>query len=282
MSALIIDGKALASRIKKDLKVEVHELKENRKIFPGLAVILVGDDPASKIYVRNKERACDEVGIKSKVIYMSEDSSQEELLKKIDDLNNNADVHGILVQLPLPKHIDEKTVIDAINPKKDVDGFHPITIGNMMIGNDGFRPCTPKGIIELIKETGQDIEGKNVVIIGRSNIVGKPLSIILLNENATVTICHSRTKNIKEHSIKADILIVAIGKPEFINDEYVKEDAIVIDVGTTRVDDKLKGDVDFDSVRKKASWITPVPGGVGPMTITMLLKNTIKAAKKYE
>ena len=278
MTAKIIDGKALASRIRSSLKNDIQKLSREKGYLPGLAVILVGKDPASQIYVRNKEKACKEIGIESRVIYMEENISQDELLREINTLNNYKSIHGILVQLPLPSHIDEDAVISAIDPMKDVDGLHPVTTGKLFVGQMGFEPCTPKGIITLIKETGQDITGKHAVVIGRSNIVGKPVAIMLLRENATVTICHSKTKKLKEISKNADILVVAMGRPESIDDGYIKEGAIVIDVGTTRVDGKLKGDVVFDKAVHKAGWITPVPGGVGPMTITMLLKNTILAA----
>ncbi|NLI60616.1 MAG: bifunctional methylenetetrahydrofolate dehydrogenase/methenyltetrahydrofolate cyclohydrolase FolD [Clostridiales bacterium] len=282
MAANIIDGKAIADRIRQSLKDDIQRLNAKKGIVPGLTVILVGKDPASQVYVRNKERACMEVGIRSKVIYMDQGVSQDDLLQEIYRLNQDKETHGILVQLPLPSHIDEAAVINAIDPRKDVDGFHPITVGKLFVGESGFEPCTPKGIITLIKETGQDISGKHAVIIGRSNIVGKPVSIMLLKENATVTICHSKTSNLKDVASRADILVVAMGQPEFIDDEYIKEGAIVIDVGTSRVDGKLKGDVVFDKVVHKAGWITPVPGGVGPMTITMLLKNTVQAAYQSE
>ena len=282
MAANIIDGKAIADSIRQSLKDDIQRLNAKKGIVPGLTVILVGKDPASQVYVRNKERACMEVGIRSKVIYMDQGVSQDDLLQEIYRLNQDKETHGILVQLPLPSHIDEAAVINAIDPRKDVDGFHPITVGKLFVGESGFEPCTPKGIITLIKETGQDISGKHAVIIGRSNIVGKPVSIMLLKENATVTICHSKTSNLKDVASRADILVVAMGQPEFIDDEYIKEGAIVIDVGTSRVDGKLKGDVVFDKVVHKAGWITPVPGGVGPMTITMLLKNTVQAAYQSE
>jgi methylenetetrahydrofolate dehydrogenase (NADP+)/methenyltetrahydrofolate cyclohydrolase len=278
LAAKIIDGKAIANKIRISLKEDIERLSRERGFVPGLAVILVGKDPASQIYVRNKEKACKEIGIESRVIYMDENVSQDVLLQEIDKLNNDKDIHGILVQLPLPNHIDPEAVISAIDPKKDVDGFHPLTTGKLFVGQKGFEPCTPKGIITLIKETGQDIAGKHAVVIGRSNIVGKPVSIMLLRENATVTICHSKTKNLKEIAKNADILVVAMGRPESIDDQYIKDGAIVIDVGTTRVDGKLKGDVVFDKAVHKAGWITPVPGGVGPMTITMLLENTVQAA----
>ncbi|HZJ83501.1 MAG TPA: bifunctional methylenetetrahydrofolate dehydrogenase/methenyltetrahydrofolate cyclohydrolase FolD [Clostridia bacterium] len=282
MGAKIIDGKSISRKIRQALGEEVKELRDAKGIVPGLAVILVGDNPASQIYVKNKGKACKDIGIHSRIEYMEENTSQDELLDEIHRLNKDEDIHGILVQLPLPEHIDEEVVINAIDIGKDVDGFHPITMGNLFVGKGGFEPCTPKGIIALIKEIGEEIQGKHAVVIGRSNIVGKPVSIMLLRENATVTICHSKTQNLKQISKEADILIVAMGKPEFIDDEYIKDGAIVIDVGTSKVQGKLKGDVLFEKAAQKASWITPVPGGVGPMTITMLLKNTIKAARLYE
>ncbi|NLJ65867.1 MAG: bifunctional methylenetetrahydrofolate dehydrogenase/methenyltetrahydrofolate cyclohydrolase FolD [Clostridiales bacterium] len=282
MSANLIDGKTLANKVKESLQNDIKRLGNDRGIVPGLTVILVGNDPASQIYVRNKERACKEVGIRSNVVYMEENIHQDDLLREIYRYNQDSDTHGILVQLPLPDHIDEGTIINAIDPRKDVDGFHPITMGSLFVGGDGFEPCTPKGIIALIKETGEEIAGKHAVVIGRSNIVGKPVSIMLLRENATVTVCHSRTKNLKSIAQSADILIVAMGRPESIDSEYIKEGAIVIDVGTTRVEGKLKGDVKFNEAFQKAGWITPVPGGVGPMTIAMLLKNTLQAATIHE
>lgn len=282
MAAKIINGKAIAASIRQALKEDVKELRETKDIVPGLAMILVGDNPASEIYVRNKQRACKDIGVYSTVQQMKEKTSQDELLEEIYRLNKAEDIHGILVQLPLPEHIDEEAIINAIDVKKDVDGFHPVTMGNLLVGKDGFKPCTPKGIMRLIEEIGENIEGKHAVVIGRSNIVGKPVSIMLLEENATVTVCHSRTQNLKGISQKADILIVAMGKPEFIDQGYIKEGAIVIDVGINRVDGKLKGDVAFHKAKEKASWITPVPGGVGPMTISMLLESTIEAAKQYE
>ena len=280
MSAKVISGKEVAKDIREELKVEVAELKE-KGVIPGLSVILVGDDPASHSYVKGKAKGCEEVGIKSEVILKEATITQEELLAEIERLNEDATVHGILVQLPLPKHIDEDAVINAINPLKDVDGFHPITVGRMMIGQDAYLPCTPHGIIELIKRTGTDLTGKHAVVIGRSNIVGKPVSILLLKENATVTITHSKTKNLKEVTKQADIIIAAMGRAQVITKDYVSEGAIVIDVGVNRIESgKLVGDVDFEQVSEVASFITPVPGGVGPMTITMLLKNTVEAAKR--
>ncbi len=280
MTAQIISGKDLATKIKAGLKEEVAQLIESG-IRPKLAVILVGDDPASHTYVRGKERASQEVGIDSEVIRYDASLTQEELLAEIARLNADDSVNGLLVQLPLPKHIDEKAIINAIDPVKDVDGFHPVNVGKMMIGDDAYLPCTPYGIIELIKETGIEIRGKNAVVIGRSNIVGKPVSILLLREDATVTVTHSRTKNLQEITKRADILVCAIGRAEMITGDYIGEGAVVIDVGTNRnAEGKYVGDCDFESVSQVAGFITPVPGGVGPMTITMLMKNTVAAAKR--
>jgi len=280
MAAKIISGKEVAQEIREELKKEVEGLKKIGKTV-GLTVILVGEDPASQSYVKAKAKASEEVGIRSEVIRLPETTTEEELLKEINRLNNDENVDGILVQLPLPKQINEKAIINAISYEKDVDGFHPINVGKLAIGEDTFLPCTPFGIVELIKRTGTTIQGKNVVVIGRSNIVGKPVSLLLLRENATVTITHSKTKDLPTVAKQADILIAAIGKAEMITKDYVKEGAIVIDVGVNRVESgKLVGDVKFDEVKEVASFITPVPGGVGPMTITMLLANTIKSAKK--
>lgn len=280
MTARIIDGKEIAKSIRSELANQAKNLKE-QGIIPGLTVILVGEDPASHSYVRGKERGCEEIGIASEVIRMTDTVAQEELLRTIEGLNQNPNVHGILVQLPLPPHISEKAVINAISPSKDVDGFHPINIGNMVIGNETFLPCTPHGIVELIKRTGTKLSGKHVVIVGRSNIVGKPVSLLLLQEHATVTICHSRTVNLPQLTQQADILIAAVGKAHLIGPEHVKPGAIVIDVGVNRIETgKLVGDVKFTEVSEVAGYITPVPGGVGPMTITMLLQNTIVSAKK--
>ena len=275
--AKLIDGKLISKQIKDELKVEAAKLKEaGREVT--LAVIQVGNDPASTVYVGNKKKACDYIGIRSLAYELPESTTQEELLKLVEELNDRDDVDGILVQLPLPSHIDEDTVIRTISPKKDVDGFHPQSVGALSIGQKGFVSCTPAGIIELLKRSDVDIEGKECVIIGRSNIVGKPMALRMLRENATVTICHSRTKNLKEVAKRADILIVAIGKPEFVTSEYVKEGAVVIDVGIHRCDNgKLCGDVLFSDVEPIASAITPVPGGVGPMTIAMLMHNCIDA-----
>ncbi len=271
----IIDGKAISTSLKEELKEKVTALKE-QGIEPCLAVILVGEDPASTIYVNNKKKACEFIGIKSLSYELPETTTQDELLALIEKLNADDSVNGILVQLPLPKHIDEDAVIGAISPLKDVDGFHPQSVGSLCIGRKGFVSCTPAGIIELLKRSNVEIEGKECVIIGRSNIVGKPMALLMLRENATVTVCHSRTKNLKEVAKRADILIVAIGKPKMITAEYVKEGAVVIDVGIHRLEGKkLCGDVDFDDVAPHTSAITPVPGGVGPMTIAMLMKNCV-------
>lgn len=279
MTAEIISGKELASEIKQDLAKEIERLKV-KNLIPKLVVVLVGDNPASLSYVKGKERAAAEIGMDSEVITLPVETTEADLLALLDELNDNDAVHGILVQLPLPDQINEQKVIDRINPKKDVDGFHPINIGKMMTGEDSFLPCTPYGIITMIKSKGVEIEGKHAVIIGRSNIVGKPVGQLLLNENATVTYCHSKTENMQKYTQAADILIVAIGKENFIKQEDVKEGAVIIDVGINRTQEgKLTGDVDFAEVVEKAGYITPVPGGVGPMTITMLLSNTIKAAK---
>ena len=277
--ARLIDGKLISTQIKDELKAEVATLKE-KGIVPCLAVIQVGNDPASSVYVNNKKKACAYIGIESLAYELEENISQEELLSIIDELNHNDMVNGILVQLPLPKHIDEEAVIKAIAPEKDVDGFHPETVGNMCIGSKGFLPCTPAGVIQLLKRSNIEIEGKECVVIGRSNIVGKPMALLLLRENGTVTITHSRTKDLKEITKRADILIAAIGKPKFVTAEYVKEGAVVIDVGIHRnADNKLCGDVDFDDVVEKVSAITPVPGGVGPMTIAMLMNNCVETVR---
>lgn len=255
------------------------ELKE-KGINPGLAVIIVGDDAASRVYVNNKKKACKEIGIYSEEYALSAVTSEEELLTLIDELNHKKEINGILVQLPVPKHIDEEKIIGAIDPKKDVDAFHPVNVGKIMVGNFDFVPCTPAGVMELIKESGIDVSGKECVIVGRSNIVGKPQAMLLLHQNGTVTICHSKTKNLAEKTKQADILVAAVGIPNFITGDMVKEGAVVIDVGINRIaEKKLVGDVDFESVEKVAGAITPVPGGVGPMTIAMLMKNTVKAAE---
>lgn len=277
--AEIIDGKTLAKKIRAELKDEVDKLKD-KGIFPKLAVIMVGDDKASKIYVRNKSKACEEIGIEYEEFLLDGEISMEELLSLIDNLNERKDIHGILLQSPIPKQLDINKAFNRIDSKKDVDGFNPINVGKLVIGQDCFISCTPFGVIKMLEEYGVDIEGKNAVVIGRSNIVGKPLAQCLLAKNATVTICHSRTKNIHEITNNADILVAALGKPKYIKDNMVKEGAVVIDVGINRNEEgKIVGDVDFDTVSKKASYITPVPGGVGPMTIAMLMTNVVKAAK---
>lgn len=276
----LIDGKQLAQKRREEIRQTVEQLK-SRGIVPGLAVILVGEDPASQVYVRNKEKACQEVGFYSEVYRLPETTSQEELLQLIDDLNRSDAIHGLLVQLPVPAHIDEKAVIHAISPKKDVDGFLPQNLGSLLIGEPAFEPCTPKGCIDLIKQTGVDIAGKKAVVVGRSNIVGKPVAMMLLRENATVTICHSKTKNLKEELLSADIVVAAVGKSNFITGDMIKDGAIVIDVGMNRLENgKLTGDVDRASLEDRDCWLTPVPGGVGPMTITMLMKNTLESAMR--
>jgi len=277
--AKIIDGKAISLAIKDELKEKVAEYK-NKGIDITLAVVKVGNDPASAVYVRNKEKACEYVGINSRTLALPEETTQEELLNIVRELNEDDTVNGILVQLPLSKHIDESEILLAINSTKDVDGFHPVNVGKMVIGEDTFLPCTPAGIIEMLKRSDIDIEGKECVVIGRSNIVGKPMSLLMLKENATVTIAHSRTKDLKEVTKRADILVAAIGKPKFVTADYVKEGAVVIDVGMDRDENgKLCGDVDFESVEPKVSAITPVPGGVGPMTVTMLLVNCLRSVE---
>ena len=279
---LLIDGKKISTEIKDELKVTVEELKK-QGVETCLAVIQVGDDPASSIYVRNKKRACAYVGIESLSYELPEETTEDQLVKLVKELHENDNVHGILVQLPLPKHINADMIIRTISPDKDVDGFHPESVGRLCIGEPGFVSCTPAGIIQLLKRSGIEIEGKECVVVGRSNIVGKPMSILLLRENGTVTITHSRTKDLKEVTGRADILVVAIGKPKFITADYVKEGAVVIDVGMHRNEEnKLCGDVDFDDIKDKVSAITPVPGGVGPMTIAMLMYNCVEAAKGQE
>lgn len=274
-----IDGKAVAAKIRAQVAQDVEALKA-RGICPGMAVVLVGDDPASKIYVNNKKKACAETGIYSEEHLMPAETTQEELLALIEKLNADEKIHGILVQSPLPKHLDEKLVVEHIDPRKDVDAFHAYNVGKIMIGDFTFLPCTPAGVIELIRSTGVPIEGKNCVVVGRSNIVGKPMAMLLLHNNGTVTICHSRTKNLAEICRGADILVAAVGKPKFITADMVKPGAVVIDVGMDRDENgKLCGDVDFDAVEPIASYITPVPGGVGPMTIAMLMKNAVRAAE---
>jgi methylenetetrahydrofolate dehydrogenase (NADP+)/methenyltetrahydrofolate cyclohydrolase len=277
--AKIIDGKAVAASVRTQVAEEVLQLKD-KGVTPGLAVVIVGDDPASRTYVNNKKKACAQVGVYSEEYALPASTSQQELLDLVDQLNHKKDIHGILVQSPLPKGLDEAAIVEAINPNKDVDAFHPLNVGRIMIGNFHFLPCTPAGVIELLHSANVDICGKNCVVIGRSNIVGKPMAMLLLHNNGTVTICHSKTKNLTEICQNADILVAAIGKPKFVTADMIKPGAVVIDVGMDRDENgKLCGDVDFANVEKKASYITPVPGGVGPMTIAMLLKNTIVAAK---
>ncbi len=276
----IIDGKVISQQVKDEVKEKTAELKEKTGIEVCLAVILVGEDPASQVYVRNKKRACEYVGFKSLSYELPESTSQEELLELIDKLNKDDSVHGILVQMPVPRHIDEKTVIDAISPDKDVDGFHPMNVGALCIGEKGFVSCTPAGIIQLLKRSDIEMSGKECVIVGRSNIVGKPMALLMLRENATVTVAHSRTADLKEVCKRADILIAAVGKPKMITADYVKEGAVIIDVGINRNAEtgKLCGDVDYDNVAEKCTAITPVPGGVGPMTIAMLMNNCLESA----
>ncbi len=289
MPAKIISGTEIAKEIREKLKKEVAELKEKHGLTPGLATVLVGDDPASKVYVGQKEKSCNNLGIYSKMINLPGDTAEEDLLKLVDELNNDSSIHGILVQLPLPKHINETRVLYAIDPNKDVDGFHPVNVGKMVIGEKCFLPCTPHGVLELIARSGVSTEGAEVVIVGRSNIVGKPVLNLMLQKrpsgNATVTLCHTRTKDLSFHTKRADILIVATGYPKTVTGDMVKEGVVVIDVGVNRIGKTpegkaiLVGDVEFDSVKEKAAAITPVPGGVGPMTIVMLMTNTLEAEK---
>ncbi len=279
MAAKLLDGKSLAADIREGLRLEVEELKREGRA-PGLAVVIVGDDPASRRYVNNKKKACEHVGITSYEYALSGETTQEELLALVDKLNKDDNIDGILVQLPLPSHLDEKTVIYNIDPKKDVDAFHPFNVGKIMIGEPIFAPCTPAGVMELIKLTGIEVSGKECVVVGRSNIVGKPQSMLLLAENGTVTVCHSKTKDLAEVTKRADILVAAVGKAKLIKGDMVKKGAVVIDVGMNRLEDGTwSGDVDFEEVKEVASAITPVPGGVGPMTIAMLMKNTVTAYK---
>ena len=282
MAAQILDGKTMSESLRKEITERVQALKKNRGIIPGLAVILVGNDPASEIYVRNKGNGCREVGMYSETVTLPADTVQEKLESEIDRLNADPKVHGILVQLPLPGHLDEAAALARILPEKDVDGFHLLNAGKLMTGAKGVIPCTPRGAMYMIRQTGIDLTGKHAVVIGRSNIVGKPMALLLLQENCTVTVCHSRTIGLAEFTRKADILVVAVGKAGFVTEDMVKPGAIVIDVGINRVDGKVMGDVDFERVREAASWITPVPGGVGKMTITMLLFNTLEAAERME
>lgn len=276
----IIDGKAISAAIREDLKKQVAEMK-SQGLVPGLAVILVGDDPASAVYVRNKALACEELGMYSVVHKLPAGTSKEDLIALVRQCNADRALHGILIQLPLPPHLNALEILREVDPNKDVDGLHVVTAGRLLVGEKGFIPCTPKGVIRLIKSTGTEIAGKRAVVVGRSNMVGKPVSLLLLNENATVTMCHSRTRDLDKVCAEADILVAAVGRPGLVTGDFVKPGAVVIDVGTTKVDGKLKGDVVFEEAEKKAAFITPVPGGVGPMTITMLMENTIEAARLY-
>jgi methylenetetrahydrofolate dehydrogenase (NADP+)/methenyltetrahydrofolate cyclohydrolase len=278
----IISGKQLSKEIREELKEKVAVLKRRYKAIPHLVVILVGDDPASQSYVKGKKRACEKAGMKSTVILKEENTTEDELLQIIQSLNDDSGVHGILVQLPLPKHIDENKVIDAISLSKDVDGFHPLNVAYMHLGRHPIYPATPKGIMTMIHSVGIDVKGKDAIVIGRSNIVGKPIAMMLLAEHATVTIAHSRTKNLKEKCLRSDIIIAAVGRPNIVTKDMVKQGAVVIDVGVNRVGDKLVGDCDFENIKDIASYITPVPGGVGPMTITSLLQNTIECFERQQ
>ncbi|MBQ4213619.1 MAG: bifunctional methylenetetrahydrofolate dehydrogenase/methenyltetrahydrofolate cyclohydrolase FolD [Ruminococcus sp.] len=276
----IIDGKKVSAEVKERVRQQTLQLKNDYNITPGLAVVIVGDDPASRVYVNNKKKACEVVGFKSEEYALPAKTTQEELLDLVKTLNTKDDINGILVQLPLPKHLDDKAVIEAIDPKKDVDAFHAVNVGKIMLGEYDFLPCTPAGVMEMLHSYDIPVEGKECVVIGRSNIVGKPMGMLLLHENGTVTICHSRTKNLAEVCRRADILVAAVGIPKFVKADMVKEGAVVIDVGMDRDENgKLCGDVDFENVKDKCSFITPVPGGVGPMTISTLMKNTLKACK---
>lgn len=275
----LIDGKVISASVKERVKAEVSELNK-KGVTVGLAVIIVGEDPASKVYVSNKKKACEALGIISREYALPENTTEQELLDLIGELNDDPEINGILCQLPLPKHLDEKLIINSIDPEKDVDAFHPVNVGKIMIGDFYFLPCTPAGVMEMLQYEGIEVEGRNCVVIGRSNIVGKPMNMLLLHKNGTVTICHSKTKNLTEICKNADILVAAVGRPNFVTADMIKEGAVVIDVGINRVDGKLCGDVDFENVKDKTFAITPVPGGVGPMTIAMLMQNTLTAAKK--
>lgn len=280
MAATLIDGKALAAQMREKLAQSVAEL-EHKGVVPGLAVVLVGDDPASRVYVSMKEKACAKAGIFSDEHRLPAETSQEDLLALVDKLNNDPRIDGILVQLPLPEHIDEDAVITAIAPEKDVDGFHPESVGRLVTGNPTFKSCTPYGVMKMLESIDYDLNGKEVVVVGRSNIVGKPVALMCLAENATVTVCHSRTQDLPGHVKRADVVIAAVGRTEMVKGEWIKEGAVVIDVGINRQEDgKLLGDVEFGAASERASFITPVPGGVGPMTITMLLENTVQSARR--
>ncbi len=276
----IIDGKKVSAQVKESVRLETEALVKNYGITPGLAVVIVGDDPASRVYVNNKKKACELVGFRSEEYALPAETTQEELLDLVNTLNGKKDINGILVQLPLPKHLDDKAVIESIDPQKDVDAFHAVNVGKIMLGEYDFLPCTPAGVMEMLHSYDIPVEGRECVVIGRSNIVGKPMGMLLLHENGTVTICHSRTRNLREVCLRADILVAAVGRPKFVTADMVKEGAVVIDVGMDRDENgKLCGDVDFENVKDKCSYITPVPGGVGPMTIATLMKNTLKAFK---
>ena len=278
----IIDGKKVSAQVKEEVKNQVLRLKAEHGITPGLAVVIVGDDPASRVYVNNKKKACELVGFKSEEYALPEQTTQEDLLNLVKELNNKQDINGILVQLPLPKHLDDKAVIEAINPLKDVDAFHAVNVGKIMLGEYDFLPCTPAGVMEMLHAYDIPVCGKNCVVIGRSNTVGKPMAMLLLHENATVTICHSRTKNLSEVCSKADILVAAVGKPKFVTEDMVKDGAVVIDVGMDRDENgRLCGDVDFENVKQKCSYITPVPGGVGLLTRAILMQHILRAYEKY-
>lgn len=278
--AQIIDGKAISQNLRNELKTAVAEFKAKRGFAPGLATVLVGEDPASQVYIKSKNKGCEEAGMLSRHIHLPATTTQDELLKLVDELNNDSAIHGILVQLPLPKHIQSHLVLEAISPKKDVDGFHPVNMGNLVIGRPSLKPCTPYGVMKLLEAVKCDLNGKHAVVVGRSNIVGKPIAFMLLEKNATVTICHSKTKDLKATVGEADVVIAAVGVPHLVKGDWIKEGAVVVDVGINRLPTgKLAGDVEYEAALKRASWITPVPGGVGPMTIAMLLWNTLEAAK---
>ncbi len=283
MNANLLDGKAIAADLRNHIKTEVQAITASGQRPPGLAVILVGDNPASQVYVRNKQKACEEVGFLSELIRLDADTSQEHLLSLIDDLNQREEIDGILVQLPLPEQIDEETVIERILPTKDVDGFHPYNVGRLVLRMPLLRPCTPKGVMTMLERTGVDLAGKDAVIIGQSNIVGRPMALELLMARCTITVCHSKTKDLEGKIRTADIVVAAVGRPNFVQGDWIKPGAVVIDVGINRLDNgKLCGDVDFEAAREVAGWITPVPGGVGPMTIATLLENTLQAAKLHQ
>ncbi|GBE58303.1 bifunctional protein FolD protein [bacterium BMS3Abin01] len=278
MTAQIIDGKQISADIRAEVALDVQKMQEEHGLTPGLAVVLVGEDPASQVYVNNKEKACNEVGFNSIKYELPANTSEDDLIKLVEELNGRADIHGILVQLPLPDQIDEERVLLNIDPDKDVDGFHPMNVGRLVVGAPVFVSCTPAGVIELLKRSGAELEGANAVVVGRSNIVGKPVALLLLGENCTVTICHSRTRDLAAVCRQADVLVAAVGVPEMVKGDWVKEGATIIDVGINRTEDGLVGDVEFEAAAERARAITPVPGGVGPMTIAMLMRNTLKAA----